>query len=299
MELQKRPDTDLITEALRLKIITMKEAMEWMRLPFITIPDIRGQDTDVEFREFVAKQTEKGVYGKTAIVSEFLTNDFYFDEFIVQVEGEIVRIAKQKEQSRVLFSMLPNDLRGYKREHWMSSFYLKTTMVDDKPHLDLIPATELLRKRISELGKIPEMRKSLDAMVENGKTISGYCTWFCDYNNQKHKYLIEVGPERKPGKKKGSGLATPKEIIWQAAGPRLLYLDKLPTSGSNEGVTETEEGDVRVMRPHQRRGYWVTLRADRFRDHPKYMVKNGVYRKPCWIGPKEAVVNGNVYRVLE
>lgn len=47
--------------------------------------------------------------------------------------------------------------------------------------------------------------------------------------------------------------------------------------------------------PHQRRGHWRTLQAERYGDRRGQRV----WVKPAWIGPLEWAYKGNVYRVIE
>lgn len=53
------------------------------------------------------------------------------------------------------------------------------------------------------------------------------------------------------------------------------------------------------IKPHHRRGFFKTLRAERFKGHPLYMKEKAIYVRPTWIGDKEKVVDGNVYTILE
>lgn len=115
--------------------------------------------------------------------------------------------------------------------------------------------------------------------------------WF-NYNHVHDRYVISVKSE---GKQATMPVKTRNRVKRVEFGPRYIFLDKLPVltvSGESNG-----KGEPRAA--HQRRGYHVTLRADRFKSHPKYMVPNAIYRKPAWVGDRSTVVNGNVYTVMD
>jgi len=51
-------------------------------------------------------------------------------------------------------------------------------------------------------------------------------------------------------------------------------------------------------RPHKRRGTKYTLKALRYKNHPKYLINKAMFRRPAWIGPKEEIVNGITYTLI-
>lgn len=77
---------------------------------------------------------------------------------------------------------------------------------------------------------------------------------------------------------------------------KIIFLNTLPGNTnpqkSSDGVKQHSKSG------HQRRGYWVTLRAERFKNHPMYMVHKGVYRQPSWVGPTSTKYQGNIYKVV-
>lgn len=115
--------------------------------------------------------------------------------------------------------------------------------------------------------------------------------WFAEFNNQKDNYLVSVSKNRKPKLPHNC-----EGEIAKVAGPRIIYLDKLPTH-SDEGSINLNES--RTVAAHQRRGTYVTLRAERYRNHPLYQIEKAIYRKPAWVGDRSTIVNGATYTVID
>ena len=102
------------------------------------------------------------------------------------------------------------------------------------------------------------------------------------------KHAVEVVPE----KPKRVSPALTRDRPWLGAtGPRVLLLDRMPTTQS-EGT-----GTHASPKPHRRRGHWKTLSHPRFRHHPKYGKK--IYVKPSFVGPRQVSYEGNIYRLVE
>ena len=102
------------------------------------------------------------------------------------------------------------------------------------------------------------------------------------------KHLVEVTPSKPPKKNP----ALHKKRPWAGAtGPRVLLLDRMPTTQS-EGT-----GTHASPKPHRRRGHWKTLRHPRFRHHPQYQQK--IYCKPSFVGPRQVTYEGNIYRLVQ
>lgn len=73
------------------------------------------------------------------------------------------------------------------------------------------------------------------------------------------------------------------------------YLNVLPT----KNIESKRGGGHSSPMPHRRRSTYRTLSHPRFKDHPKYGINKGVPVKGSFVGPKEAIISGNEYRVLE
>jgi len=106
------------------------------------------------------------------------------------------------------------------------------------------------------------------------------------------KHLVEVVPSEAAKKRKG---LLAKNRPWlNATGPKVLLLDRMPSTQK-----EHQGGTHASPKPHRRRGHWKTLRHPKYRHHPKYLVENGIFIKPSFVGPKEAKHEGNIYKLVE
>lgn len=102
------------------------------------------------------------------------------------------------------------------------------------------------------------------------------------------KHAVEVTPTKLPKVSQ----ALRRNRPWAGAtGPRVLLLDRMPTT-QGQGT-----GTHASPKPHRRRGHWKTLSHPRFRHHPQYEDK--IYVKPSFVGPRQVSYEGNIYRLVE
>lgn len=73
----------------------------------------------------------------------------------------------------------------------------------------------------------------------------------------------------------------------------IVFLNKLPTV---QEQSESKGGHHASPRFHHRRGTWVHLKNERYKNHPKFGDK--IYRKASWVGERETIINGTTYKVL-
>lgn len=108
------------------------------------------------------------------------------------------------------------------------------------------------------------------------------------YSKWGEKHPVEVSPQ-KP--KRNNTLS--KKRPWRAAaGPHILFLDRMPTTQpQNTGGTHASP------KPHRRRGHWRTLTHPKYRHHPQY--QQPIYVKPSFVGPPEVGYEGNIYRLIK
>lgn len=110
---------------------------------------------------------------------------------------------------------------------------------------------------------------------------------YCKYGD---RHPVEVVPEKSLNKKPTLN----RNRLWASStGPRLLLLDRMPTTQRNQGGGGTHASP----KPHRRRGHWKTLRHPRYRHHPQYLQK--IYCKPSFVGPKQVNYKGNIYRLVQ
>lgn len=116
------------------------------------------------------------------------------------------------------------------------------------------------------------------------------CTELMRYLTSCPEHLVEVAREAPP---------TPREIKTRKTKPwasplfrRVILLD--PTKATLYGHRIDRGGAHASPHPHQRRGHWATLRADRYGDNRGKQV----WRRPAWVGDREWVFEGNRYKVV-
>ena len=111
---------------------------------------------------------------------------------------------------------------------------------------------------------------------------------FMNYLKYGDKHAVEV----LPAKKKKPHPTLVRDRPWLgSSGPRVLLLDRMPTTQSQGTGTHASP------KPHRRRGHWKTLSHPRFRHHPQYGKK--IYVKPSFVGPRQVSYEGNIYRLIE
>jgi hypothetical protein len=124
-------------------------------------------------------------------------------------------------------------------------------------------------------------------------TLASMCIVFvqeCD------EHFVEVRPEPKARteKQQRKDSKTVSKFPWLRVGaPRIIALDgakHYPEHGREHGG-----GTHASPIPHQRKGHWREYRHERF----KHVRGQRVWVRPMWIGPKEWVHLGSVYRVLD
>lgn len=109
-------------------------------------------------------------------------------------------------------------------------------------------------------------------------------------NSSSYPVIVEPEPKATPPKQRRKAAKTRALKPWlDERAPRVIMLN--PTKRYPE---HGRGGTHATPMPHQRRGHWRTLQAER------YKARRGqrVWVKPAWIGPSEWTHQGNIYRVV-
>lgn len=77
-------------------------------------------------------------------------------------------------------------------------------------------------------------------------------------------------------------------------GGEVIFLNRIPSNPSNKKA-EREENE---KTPHMRRGYWWTMRNERYKSHPHYQKENANYRQASWVGPGQFNWQGKTYKII-
>lgn len=116
---------------------------------------------------------------------------------------------------------------------------------------------------------------------------------FFKYQQEMRQTAVTVTPTEKPVTK-GTKKPVKTHTYGATLGPRVIYLDRLPS------VKEAEEESCierKAQRRHQRAAHGRTLKHPRYKNHPMYMVPNGLVIESYWVGPEEEEYMGNIYRI--
>ena len=146
-----------------------------------------------------------------------------------------------------------------------------------------------------EIANSPEMQKWT---IE----VWGMLMRFFKYIETSTLYPVKIEGTKKKTFKRGMRTSSKKKnknVLYKRNDlPVIHYLNSLPTKSSPPKQQNQKSGHA-SPKPHQRRKTYRTLTHPRFKNHPKYMVENAIPVKGSFVGPREAVISGNEYMVLE
>lgn len=109
------------------------------------------------------------------------------------------------------------------------------------------------------------------------------------YHEDKYLTLIRSAEPLSPREKR-----TRRSKPWLIRNaPRLIYLNRLP-SQPKPNLGGTHVSPI----PHRKKGFWRTLSALRFKNHPHYKVYKGNYVRPCFVGDKDKIIEGHRYTIV-
>lgn len=115
---------------------------------------------------------------------------------------------------------------------------------------------------------------------------------FFEYYHRDDKYMVSM--RKSSANTPSTGGHEIKQQIDNVEPTHIVFLDSLPT-----GHNPRSRKHSTVKAPHVRMGHYKTLMHPRYRYHPMYLVPNGVYVRPAFVGDRTKIVNGVVYTVLD
>lgn len=276
-----RPDAKFLADCVRREVITPLRAKEYIRCPLIEItiqPDAEAPEGSWNRRVFD--------YGSDPKKLDLVGDEFdMFDEFVVMLidDGSIggygshpIYLYMKFEGERhyiELVSPIPGKKDGFAWS-WESLNDEEMRLVNVSGFKGGKPSSKVVEDKMRGV--------TLNAIIWVGV--------FMQYHYEQNNFAIEVTPVKRD--KTVPGL---KGRLNMDSGPSIIYLDRLPRT-YQPGDKPGEPTGVH-QKPHQRPKYYRTLRADRYKNHPKYMVPKGVEVRASWVGDKEAIIEGNIYRL--
>ena len=296
-----REDVEYVSSLVENKLINLSLAKELASLPLMIIPN-ESLPEQKDFKEYWDNNLETGSF-----INLFEWSGIPFWDFVVlynfhddwkvvrkkAIKGDFISILDEVVYCRITIDIENKFIRksysgnGY---DWISN----ESVVDSFDEKSVMDHTKTVYRNINE-GRVDLSDPSREDFLNEvfGRCFNGIFgainAWH-EFHCKNDRYVISVKQNKMP---KIDNLRT-REIA-KVLGPRIIYLDKLP-SEDEEIVSESGNG---TKAPHQRKGHWATLKHERYKNHPQYLVKNGVYRKPMWIGDRTRIVHGATYTVID
>lgn len=236
----------------------LKTAMEWQRLPLIEIPKITIDDLDENNPMRREPPSLVGIF-------DYLPwNDASY------LDGSIVFRLKRIEV-----------------DNCTDAVELSVIFLDDEPVHDMV----LFDNRAGHIvGYDDHSTMANDKIAVSLLTCAAVAI---QYLSQCPEHLVEVrsiGTQQDAHLRRKAAKTAQKKPWLREGLPSIILLD--PTQAKAYGHRINRGGSHASPIPHQRRGHWRHLKADRFKS------KRPVWVRPAWIGDKEWVFNGNTYKVL-
>lgn len=288
----KQSLVDVLTKAVKIKAITEKHAKLLASLPLVEIGDIHPE-ANTEWSRFVAIRPTIELTLKDPTNDVFLSRD---DFIFLSAIYDIPRYGFY----RITLHPVPEEnvpTKGYSADFEyfpadgivINPIVLATLTYDP----DLTSPLKVLTATVKGSKVIIDAK---DIVVEAITEVLAILRIFVRFQESLDRYPVEVRNTR-PRLSRGNMNRVDKQLgETHRTAPRLIYLNQLPhVSNSISNVTGEPTGP-RAM--HQRVGHWKTLTHPKFKNHPKFGIKNGVRVKPSWVGIREASHEGNVYRVI-
>lgn len=299
-------DTELhksIRKLVRWGVIKPKQGEELLRLPCVELPPFTYRDNDTKNRvifensELSERFRQLDEFFKSNQYSSSRTDLYPFDEFIVFPKGGYGPLHIMKEDDGSFTGTVLYDANKLKNSQ--DSLVSMQRPVTKGSRLSFSPmkgSTVSKMKGFADRTVSDKDKKSNDYVRFLALSVYGVdfilaLEAMLEFAEDHSLYPVLKEPaEKKTGSKKKNRYNN----LPKATGPRVLYLDSLATS-----VEPTTLEPVKVSKgerqPTLRRAHRRTLRADRYKHHPMYMVEKGVPVKQAWVGDKDKIINGNRY----
>lgn len=249
-------------------------------LPLLVIPATSNDDDWGKF--YFRSEQSDGIWCDVPTMCQF------YDEFVALIDIEeynskmYLHFNKTSEMQgqMCLYSVTGNDVFYIKRHVLEQDGKICFLGHTDETPMDFIGPVNV---NVSEA----ELHKMINGLSEIAIT---HLYDFHKFAYEQDKYMVLVESQSSYTPK---GRREAKKPWNKTNGSRLIYLNLLPSE------KKEPQGGTHASPPfHQKRGHYRTLRAERFKNHPKYLVEKGVYVRPAWAGQRTSVAQGNRYTII-
>lgn len=284
-----RSDTKCIQKHKKAKNVKPETANYYRSLPLLTYPlSIKGIDGIQNY----LKSMDTDVFPMPR-------EEYPFDEFMFQpCPGDVAHFHLKEEGETVKFSV---KLFTGDQNPFACSGTVTIAISNSAVEIELLSGHELAKKALRKIGRLPPKNdpNMEETLKEDLYTVVVKLISLIAYAREKDLYPVIVKSNSPVKKKKGINNNKSYSPSKPNVGPRVIYLNALPEIRITDHADDLPlPKDSSGKRPHSRRGFWKTLRSERFKNHPLYMVPNAIRVRPAWIGDKSKIVEGNIYTVL-
>ena len=297
-----------------IKAIAKYYGLEWakhfQRLPFFFIPTVSELDLVYKVEGMEDTYRVKEEYQVYLTDTEQIENLLPFNSFCVVMEdgGFWFSVHYRGDNEWHIFMPLYDQSQKYVR----SRIYGATTRIllniGTDVHSDGTVGVDMFAEYLDGGAGIPSgyeegVEQAIAKINENGEArdatnelLAGTLEkLICYFKWAESRHLVKVRPPSTKAdlKAKKKGDLKP----WTRTDrPHYIFLNA-PQTEAEHPVNETPEEEKRRVRGHHRRAHFRTLRHPKFRHHPDYMKP--VRRKATWVGPRDWVVEGTIYTLVD
>lgn len=278
--MKARIDSNILSILAKRGYISQVEALKMATLPLFEFT-VDVTDTTSEWGKFLNNFKPMDL--------SLSLEDFYFYDCVLYIHSHVkdlecycrfVGVGTGQWQMSIAPAHSPN--------HW-STFQIECKEHDDDFDISLIRFNNIHGgEKISKTYAITN--ESVTMVAQSAlAAVSAFQAW-CRFNDQKDRYAISVEPSDKKRPTVSLGF---RRRLQTTIGPRVIFLDRLPSSDSTNGDTG------RTVTGHDRKGYHYTLRHERYRKHPYFQMEKKMYKKPVWVGERSVDYQGATYTVVD
>jgi hypothetical protein len=270
-----RADVPMLVAAIKAKQLTIETAKKFLTFPLFVIP-VAQLNVDTETEGVILPYTGDDPWTKFAHGENAMDGDIENVEHPLEEYAILTRF--DAEAPTLAFTAI---------QVFSAQRYTSTAMLyyEDIKVLKVV-TVEMIDGKPADGNKEVTLHYASSYMLK---------MWL-DYTRSIRLTPVLKGVKEVPvGKKAGDNLK-----LKSAPHASIIFLDRLPTRSESVKDVERLCTESTTKRGHQRIAYRKTLTADRYRNHPKYMVKDGVRVRTTWVGERTSSdLEGNTYTVME